>query len=255
MDATIRFSCTQCGKCCHNLRLPLSLSETAGWLNRGGNVQIFCEAIPWPQEPAAGNLQARHKRDRSFAAVSGDLPIRVVVSVVASFDGPCPHLLPNMRCGAYDVRPLVCRIYPAEVNPFIELAPTSKACPPEAWAVDQPVFWAAGKAVDLVTVRASEQLRTIDFHEAPIRARLCSLLGIANAALANEGFVIHSVKREALLAALSRINMDAVSDLDRSDWEFVTSKASTRETLLEIGARVVDRDAVSPTGSMEYLAF
>ncbi|WP_338000302.1 hypothetical protein [Burkholderia gladioli] len=43
---TVHFSCTMCGRCCHDLRLPLSIDEALAWLARGGEVQLFCDAIP-----------------------------------------------------------------------------------------------------------------------------------------------------------------------------------------------------------------
>jgi Fe-S-cluster containining protein len=130
MTMDLNFACTMCGNCCHNLRLPLSVNEAIRWLERGGDVQVFCEAMPWPVEPSTDDGQAQHRRIRSFAAESGELAIRVMVTVVAAFDGACPHLQPDMRCGGYEARPNVCRIYPAEINPFIEPMPTHKACPP-----------------------------------------------------------------------------------------------------------------------------
>ena len=129
----IDFECTMCGNCCHDLRLPLTVAEALAWLGRGNEVQILCEALPWPEEPAADNLQAAHKRRRSFAAMSGSLPTRIVVILTGAFVGPCPNLQADMRCRIYEERPFVCRIYPAEINPFIELVPANKGCPPEAW--------------------------------------------------------------------------------------------------------------------------
>lgn len=252
---TVHFSCTMCGKCCHGLRLPLSLSEAGEWLRRGGDVQLFCEAIPWPVEPEESNLQARHKRRRSFAALSGDLPIRVVVSVVASFDGPCPNLLPDMRCGAYEARPLACRIYPAEVNPFIELVPASKSCPSEAWAADQPTFLQGGRLVNSATVIAAERFRLNDYHDAGTRARLCDELGIGVASLANEAFVIHSIQRDVMTDALARIDRDAGAGVEPANWQFVTNNTSTREILLEIGAHVYAHETASSSRTMQYLAF
>ncbi len=142
------FSCTMCGRCCRDLRLPLSLAEAAGWLRDGGETQLLCDAIPWPVEPAADDRLAAYKFRRSFPAMSGTLPLRVIVTVVAAFDGPCPHLQADLRCGAYDRRPRVCRIYPAEINPFIELQPAAKLCPPEAWDERHPVLEVAGRYAD-----------------------------------------------------------------------------------------------------------
>ncbi|WP_367889644.1 YkgJ family cysteine cluster protein [Burkholderia sp. L27(2015)] len=53
-----------------------------------------------------------------------------------------------MRCGIYEQRPLVCRIYPAEISPFVELTPMHKACPPDAWTPGLPPLLRAGKLVD-----------------------------------------------------------------------------------------------------------
>lgn len=95
----IDFECTKCGKCCHDLRLPLTVTEAMAWLERGNDVQILCDAAPWPKEPPEDNLPAAHRRRRSFAAVSGSLPTRVVVILASAYEGPCPHHQQKMRCG------------------------------------------------------------------------------------------------------------------------------------------------------------
>jgi Fe-S-cluster containining protein len=135
----INFSCTQCGKCCRDTKVPLTVSEAIEWLNRGDEVQLLCEASPWP-EALDREPRAAHFKRRSFPVMSGSMPTRVVVMLVANIVGACPNLLPNMRCGIYEDRPLVCRIYPAEINPFVALKAENKACPPEAWANVQPVL-------------------------------------------------------------------------------------------------------------------
>ncbi len=48
-------------------------------------------------------------------------------------DGSMSGLARQDRCGIYEERPLVCRIYPAEISPFITLDPADKVCPPEMW--------------------------------------------------------------------------------------------------------------------------
>src|SRR5580692_6123246 len=146
-----------CGKCCYGLRLPLTVAEALAWMGRGNEVQILCEALPWPEEPAADNLQAAHKRRRSFAAMSGSLPTRIVVILTGAFAGPCPNLQADMRCGIYEERPLVCRIYPAEINPFIQLEPAAKGCPPEAWTPGLAPLMRAGQLVDATTADLIER--------------------------------------------------------------------------------------------------
>jgi Fe-S-cluster containining protein len=233
---TIHFSCTQCGKCCHDLRLPLSLAEASAWLRRGGAIELFCEAIPWPVEPPASDAQAMHKRRLSFPVMCGALPIRVVVTVVASFDGACPNLQADGRCGAYEERPRVCRIYPAEVNPFIPLTPASKACPPEAWAADQPVFFANGRVTDAETIDVINASRSAAAHDAPLKQRLCAQLGVSRVALANEGFVIYAFERDAMLEALEHLERDDVHALPASAWQFVSNRRATVDALSSIEA-------------------
>ena len=35
----INFECTACGKCCHYLRLALTIAEAIVWLERGGHME------------------------------------------------------------------------------------------------------------------------------------------------------------------------------------------------------------------------
>src|SRR5260370_41132964 len=101
----IDFECTMCGKCCHDLRLPLTVTEAVAWLERGNDVQIICEALPWLEEPPADNPLAAHKRRRSFAAFSGSLPTTVVVILAAADAGPSPTLQSDRRLGCWKPRP------------------------------------------------------------------------------------------------------------------------------------------------------
>ncbi|MFC0399119.1 YkgJ family cysteine cluster protein [Paraburkholderia rhizosphaerae] len=253
---TIHFSCTQCGKCCHNLRLPLSLDEAADWIRRGGDIELFCEAIPWPVEPPQSDAQAAHKRRLSFAAMCGAVPIRVIVTVVAAFDGACPHLLHDGRCGAYGQRPRVCRIYPAEVNPFIHLTPASKACPPDAWTTDKPVFFANGQTLDSETSELISQSRAVAAQDAQLKERLCAYLDVHHMALANEGFAIHKRAPDVMLAALERLKHDRkqVAHGAAATWRFVSNRLSTVDTLVSIGADTAEVSSL-PNALVSYIAF
>ncbi|RKE38828.1 Fe-S-cluster containining protein [Paraburkholderia sp. BL23I1N1] len=230
----IDFECTECGKCCHDLRLALTIAEAVAWLERGGQMEVICEAIPWPTEPEPGNAQAEYKRVRSTPAMSGSLPVRISIVLVAAFNGACPNLRPDMRCGIYEQRPLVCRIYPAEINPFVELAPEHKACPSEAWQ-NKPLH-RQGILVDATTVEQIEQSRRANQLEAPLRMQVCLELGLTQAALANEGFVMYSPDSEALSTALRRIHATASSQEASAQWTFVSNRTGTLETLLSVGA-------------------
>jgi Fe-S-cluster containining protein len=250
----INFECTMCGKCCHDLKLPLSVDEALIWLERGGDVQFLCEAVPWPDEPPADNLQAQHKRRRSFAASSGELPVRVVVVLAASFEGACPHLQANMSCGVYDQRPTVCRIYPAEINPFIELKPEQKECPPEAWASDKPLLMSAQRVVDPETFALIAKSRAADVSDAPTKARACADLDIDAAALANEGLVVYSPPGGLAIAALKRARENRDADEDVLQWKVVSNRRETVDTLTSIGATGIHYVKADAPG-FDYLGF
>ncbi|WP_322045334.1 YkgJ family cysteine cluster protein [Paraburkholderia sp. J67] len=235
MDST-HFDCAQCGRCCTDLRLPLTIAEAIGWLERGGQVDLLCEAIAWPVEPEADNAFAAYKRQRTFAGKSGELPIRVGVTLAATFTGPCPNLGDAMRCGIYAERPLVCRVYPAEINPFYALRPEFKLCPDKAWQAPTP-FAINGKMIDAVTRDAIDASRRADEESVGMKRALCERLGIDLASVTNEGFVIISPARERLLAALLDVQQDAqAQNATHTAWTLVSNRRATVDTLIEVGA-------------------
>ena len=115
------------------------------------------------------------------------MAVQVGVVLAASLDGSCPNLLADMRCGIYATRPLVCRIYPAEVNPCIELQPGRKSCPPEAWGGEHPVYERSGKLLGAVLCDDVQKAREAGAHDVEVKRRLCSMLGIRATARAGEG--------------------------------------------------------------------
>ncbi len=243
----LNFTCTMCGNCCHNLRLPLSVSEAIRWLERGGEVQVFCEAMPWPVEPSMDDGQAQHRRVRSFAAQSGELAIRVMVTVVAAFDGACPHLRADMRCGAYEARPSVCRIYPAEINPFVEMMPAHKACPPEAWTDDKPSFIKGGEIVDSITADLIRDSREAAIRDVSVKERLCGNAGFHTASLANEGFITYTLPPRAMLDELYRAQEPATSARPAVSWRILSNRRATVDTLNSVGAHSEMHTALLPT--------
>lgn len=242
----LNFACTMCGNCCHDLRLPLSVDEAIRWLEKGGDVQVFCEAMPWPVEPPIDDAQAQYRRSRSFAAESGELAIRVMVTVVASFDGACPYLQADLRCGGYEARPAVCRIYPAEINPFIELMPTRKACPPEAWSADKPPLVKGTHIVDSVTADLIRHAREAAIRDVQVKERLCGNAGFHTASLANEGFATHTLAPAAMLDELYRaLNPDAAAQ--EMSWRILSNRRTTVDTLKSVGAHSEMHTALLPT--------
>jgi Fe-S-cluster containining protein len=251
---TIHFSCTMCGRCCHGLRLPVSVDEAMAWLEDGGRVELFCEAIPWPEEPSADNLPAWYKRRRSFAASSGQLPLRVIVSLMATFEGACPNLRSDMSCGIYARRPRACRVYPAEVNPFVALDTEAKQCPPEAWKGGPVLRNDEGEWTDPDLARAIVGMRDADARDAEIKARACAILDIATSGLSNEGVVIHAPTRERLLAALetARTAVD-VAEHARA-WRIVSNRQGTLDLLSSAGTASLASFALDDVDA-SYLGF
>lgn len=250
----VDFDCTQCGNCCHGLRLPLSVAEAIAWLDRGDEVQILCEGIPWPGDPPPDDQHAANKRRRSFAAMSGALPSRIVVTLAASFADACPHLRPDMLCGIYESRPDVCRIYPAEVNPFIALVPANKACPPQAWDAGRSPLLRGGFLVDAGLRSLVQQTRNTTQADVVAKARLCALLDIQATAMANEGFVVHSPSRDRLSHALRALSDAPLVALAPADWQFVSDSIHTVAALAEVGASSSLAAGVAHR-SFEYLGF
>jgi Fe-S-cluster containining protein len=178
---------------------------------------------------------------RSASGRSGSLPVRWLVTLAAHFSGPCPNLQADLRCGAYATRPLVCRIYPAEINPFRPTMPAHKACPEEAWATGQPPMARAGVIVD-ATLRADiAASRAADREEACVKAAACTRLGLTAAALIHEGFVVHRPAPEGLHAALSELSaalqMEPVKlQAEAHSLQLVSENAASLEWLAELGA-------------------
>jgi Fe-S-cluster containining protein len=247
----IRFSCTQCGKCCRDTKVPLTVSEAIKWLNRGDEVQLLCEASPWP-EALEGEPRAAHFKRRSFPVMSGSMPTRVVVMLVANVVGACPNLLSNMRCGIYEDRPLVCRIYPAEINPFVALKPENKACPPEAWTQDQPILQRGEVLMDEVIRHDIEMSRAADVLEADLKYRLCLALNLAYTALVHEAVLVYSPTAKTLLSALAFATAADSCQEPAAQWRFVSDQQKTLEILARSGGATLHlRDAEAAT--FQYL--
>jgi Fe-S-cluster containining protein len=248
----IHFACTQCGKCCQNLRLPLTIDEAKSWLAAGHDLQLLYEASPWPVEPEADDLPALHKRRHSFSGMSGLLPVRVTAYLSANIGGRCTHLQADMNCAIYDQRPLVCRIYPAEINPFRRLETKGKLCPPEAWEPSNPLLQTAASLVPADMRAAVLRAREANVADAPAKQRLSAALGFDRAAVFGEGFVLYSPDRQALTAALSWATASAENQLDIRSWQLVSPRQTTRDALASTSALIEQPPNVT-AAPYEYL--
>jgi len=251
---SLHFECTQCGKCCRDLKLPLTVAEALEWLRDGHDVQVLCDAAPWPVEPDPQDLKAAHRQRRSFGTMSGLLPTRVVVILAANLAGACPNLQADLRCGIYERRPLVCRIYPAEINPFVQLDPAGKACPPEAWSADRPLLQREGRLVDEGVRRSIEQSREADARSVEVKRRLCAALQLNRASLADEGLVVYSPRRAELLAELDQAVTGQHGRSVDASWSFVSSRSETIDSLSACGA-VAELVSAVANPSFEYIGF
>ena len=246
----IRFDCTRCGKCCHDLKLPLSVDEAISWASRGHQVQFLCDSLLALANGPFENSLHRYRAERSFAARCGALPVRINVILVASFSGACPNLRADMRCGDYAGRHRVCRIYPAEIVPQIRVEPRGKACPPEAWSDDQPFLMRGGALVSDETRRLIAEHREIMLTDLPAKAMACRLLGVRRAALAGEGYAVHSPSPEATVATLLAAKAATAQAEADQRWAIATNRQQTMSMLREAEA-----DGEACQGGEDYLGF
>jgi hypothetical protein len=182
------------------------------------------------------------------------MPTRVVVMLVANVVGGCPNLLSDMRCGIYEDRPLVCRIYPAEINPFIALKRENKACPPEAWAKGQPLLQRGQVLMDNVISHDIEMSRAADVLDARVKRRLCLALSLTHTALVHEAVLVYAPTAQTLLSALSFATAADFGQEPATDWCFISDQQETLESLANGGGIALHlRDAEA--ASFQYLGF
>ncbi|OYX60488.1 MAG: hypothetical protein B7Y89_16225 [Novosphingobium sp. 32-60-15] len=236
----IAFDCTQCGRCCHNLRLTLSVAEARVWAARGHQVDLLAEGWPWPDaEIHPDDAVAQWRLATSFPVTVGDVPFRVNLRLVARHDGACPHLLPDMRCGNYEARPRICGIYPLESRPFEAMEPARRLCPPEAWDAGLPVLERDGVPADAGAAAIVEAHRAAMIADVAVKERLVRAIGWAEMAMAGEGLAVREIAPDALVAALDAVERGCV--VEALPWSIVTNRETTRAILaeLECPARLV----------------
>ncbi|UZJ57836.1 YkgJ family cysteine cluster protein [Pseudomonas sp. KU26590] len=197
VDPDVQFECVGCGECCRGRFVPLTLSEAVTWLKRGHSVGILLEAFDdslWP----VTSPEYAYNAGRSAPVSGGSGTLRVTVILAANAIPECPNLQKDGLCSVYLERPLVCRIYPMEISPFIELKPQAKDCPPESWQQGSLL------ASDVGLAMLVQQSRQIDREDAQNKVALCEALGLTVAGWKGNGLVIHQPSVETLLAACER---------------------------------------------------
>ncbi|MDU8359433.1 YkgJ family cysteine cluster protein [Pseudomonas syringae group sp. J309-1] len=240
-----RYSCTGCGRCCSDHHVPLTLGESLQWAADGGSLIILIEAF-LADGYGLPEGQLTHATRRSTLVQSGVTQAQVAITFAAYNKGPCRNLDADNRCGIYERRPLVCRIYPMEINPHIPLRPEAKDCPPEAWE-QGPDLIVGGQLVDTELSRLIEQSRQADREDIGAKEAICQRLGIRATALKGNGFVAYLPDMDAFATAV----MDLVDNTDAAPtsngWTFHVAGDAVIETLNLAGAELATGE---PAGYM-----
>ncbi len=232
----MRFSCVGCGTCCNDHHVPLTLNEAVQWAVDGGSLIVLTEAFLADGYGVPAE-QLTHASLRSTPVRSGSTQAQVAITFAAYNVGPCRNLDAENLCRIYERRPLVCRIYPMEINPHIPLRPQAKDCPPESW--DQgPELIVGGKLVDTELSRLIEQSREADRDDIAAKQAICQRLGIRTTALKGNGFVAYLPDMDAFATAV----MDLVDGVEAphadTGWSFHVSGETVLSTLQLAGAEL-----------------
>jgi Fe-S-cluster containining protein len=199
----VKFACVGCGACCRGRFVPLTRDEAFAWLAWGGDVAILLEAFLL--EPARSH-EPRYAHDSGRAGVgrSGSADINVIAILAGVAQPQCPNLGVDNLCAIYAERPLVCRIYPMEINPFIPLNPSAKDCPPESWGrADSDVLIATDHRVNPEFAALIEASRQADRRDAASKLSICQALGYSVAGWKGNGLTLYLPERQRLVDAFS----------------------------------------------------
>lgn len=226
------YSCVGCGKCCNDHHVPLTLAEARRWAGDGGTIIVLVEAF-LDSGLGIADTQREHALRRSVRISSGTAQAWLAITFAAYNAGPCRNLDADNRCGIYESRPLVCRIYPMEINPHIPLRPERKDCPPESWE-QGPQLIVGGQLVDTELAALIEQSRQADREDIRAKVAICARLGISTTALKSDGFATYLPDRSAFLAAAAQVDE---ADGDHG-WTFQLADQSLAARLLQQGAAI-----------------
>lgn len=229
------FSCVGCGKCCNDHHVPLTLTEARMWAADGGQVIVLVEGF-------LGNglglpaQQREHAERRSVRVESGNSEAYVAITFAAYNVGPCRNLDEDNLCRIYERRPLVCRIYPMEINPHIPLNPAIKECPPESWKKG-PDLIIGGQLVDQELAGLIQRSRQADRDDIRRKDAICALLGIRTTALKGDGFTAYLPDMNAFARVIDQLEQQPQTN-PGSAWQFHVSGDDIAGQVLAAGAQV-----------------
>lgn len=212
------------------------------WAADGGQVIVLVEAF------LANGLglpaqQREHAERRSVVVRSGACEAHVAITFAAYNVGPCRNLDEDNLCRIYERRPLVCRIYPMEINPHIPLNPVIKECPPESWEKG-PDLIIGGELVDQELVGLIQRSRQADRDEIQTKDAICGLLGIRTTALKGDGFTAYLPDMNAFATVIDQVSAQPQME-SGSDWLFHVSGEDIAGQVQAAGAQVATDTPVS----------
>lgn len=238
-----QFSCVGCGKCCTDHHVPLTLVEAAQWAADGGSVIVLTEAF-LADGYGVPPEQTRHATRRSHPVSSGWAQALVAITFAAYNAGRCRNLDADNLCRIYERRPLVCRIYPMEINPHIPLRPQAKDCPSESWA-QGPDLIVGGQLVDQQLMALIEQSRQADRDDIAQKQAICMALGINTTALKGNGFVAYLPDMNAFASAVAQSGAGTLPEVSNDGWGFRVAGETATRRLQQAGARLESGESMS----------
>lgn len=194
------------------------------------------------------DLQRNHAQRRSLRVMSGGTYAYVSITLAVFNVGTCRYLTEDKKCGIYDHRPLVCRIYPIEINPHIQLRPEFKDCAPETWDGSGPLIYRDGRLVHAELAALIEKSRQADRDEIGIKAEICRRLGINVTALKGDGFASYLPDTDLLLSTMRDVLREASEPLwEPQDWSLRVSRPELADRLIEMDADIAQAMPVAGT--------
>ncbi|MDP9688542.1 UNVERIFIED_ORG: Fe-S-cluster containining protein [Pseudomonas mohnii] len=215
--------------------MPLTLQEARMWAADGGQVIVLVEAF-------LGNglglpaQQREHAERRSAVVRSGTCEAFVAITFAAYSTGACRHLDQDNLCRIYERRPLVCRIYPMEINPHIPLNIAAKECPPQSWEQGPPLI-VGGELADPQLADLIQRSRQADRDDIHIKDAICALLEIRTTALKGDGFTAYLPDMTAFATIIDELAGQTLPAWE-SEWQFHVSGNDVAGPLLAAGAQV-----------------
>jgi Fe-S-cluster containining protein len=205
------------------------------WAADGGQVIVLVEAFLGNGLGLAAQ-QREHAERRSAAVRSGTCEAFVAITFAAYSTGACRHLDQDNLCRIYERRPLVCRIYPMEINPHIPLNIAAKECPPQSWE-QGPSLIVGGELVDPQLADLIQRSRQADRDDIHIKDAICALLEIRTTALKGDGFTAYLPDMTAFATIIDELAGQTLPVWE-SEWQFHVSGDDVAGPLLAAGAQV-----------------